>query len=207
MKRFFTCCVLFASATPSIVQGELQTTPTQTVRADTQVSDSADESNVSEKTRRRWRRFSSARFEKTLNSPKEKVRNRALLDINRLYWDHPEVPGLLINAISEAVAAGEPPGSTLSMVQTLAQFHTPPVKQALLKWLSDDLKRAQPSGFTFEILLALRHFDDDEVHHAVEALLKHDDPRVVMLAADVLNFQLADDTGVFVMLDPRRKSK
>lgn len=189
MKRLLTFCVLVAFETSSIVHGEHPTTPTETVRADTQVSDSSDGSNVSEKARRRWRKFSSTRLEKTLNSPKEKARNRALLDINRLYWDHPEVPGLLISAISKEVTSGDPRVSTLSMVQTLAQFHTPPVKQALLTWLSDDLKRAQASEFTFEILLALRNFHDDEIHDAVEPLLKHDDPRVVMLSADFLSTQ------------------
>jgi hypothetical protein len=129
MKCLLACCILVASPTPSIVHGDRPTTPIQAVRADTQEGNSADESNVSEKTKGRWRQFSSAHFEKTLNSPKDKVRNRAILDINQLYWDHPEVPGLLISAINEAVAAGEVPVSTLSMVQTLAQFHTPSVKQ------------------------------------------------------------------------------
>ena len=92
-------------------------TSAHAVGADSQVSDSNDDTSVSKNAKRRWSSFSNDGLRKRLSSPKAKVRKLALRDIKRRYYDHPELPDLLVQAVTDAIAAANVSETTLTMVR------------------------------------------------------------------------------------------
>ena len=134
-------------------------------------------------------RFPAAEYARLLTSTKEQARDRGMRRMLARHADHPEVPGLLIDAVNAALRSNTVSEMTLWMVRTLGQYQQPEVVDALLGWLKAGTEGVDVQEPVFEIIETLGRFNQPQVHSSLVALLTADDPRVVILVTDVLGQQ------------------
>jgi hypothetical protein len=133
--------------------------------------------------------FPAAEYARLLNSPTDRGRDRGLKRMLARHADHPEVPRLLVEAVSSAIQSNSVTAATYRMIQTLIQYDQPEVRQAILGWLRATTAVTDVQEIAFQLMELAAEMEDSEVRDALVELLKHDDPRVVIVATDVLGQQ------------------
>ncbi len=138
--------------------------------------------------------FPESEYAKLLNSPSDRGRQRGLRRLFARDADHPRVPKLLIDAVDVAVQSDTVTKSTFEMIGQLCRYtDQPEIVSALLRWLHHGTEAAKIQDWTFDLMELLTLCDTPGVHEAMIRLLQHDDPRVSIMATDLLGQQHAAD--------------
>ncbi len=148
--------------------------------------------------------FPAEEYARLLNSPTERGRDRGLKRMLAQHANHPEVTRLLIDAVTSAIESNSITNTTYRMIDILSQSEHPEVRNAILGWLQAATEVTDVQEITFRLIDLASRIDQPEFRETLIELLRHDDPRVAIVATDALGRKQVED-AVEPILDLRQQ--